>query len=90
MLVIKNMTCFVPSTSLVLTVPIERLPGGELALAGRRVARGGGRGLAVTSPTMSVDAAAVPHFLLLLLILLLKVLLLLGASKVGHVAGQGR
>lgn len=75
----------------VLTMPVERLPGGELALAGCRVAGGGGRGLAAASPTMRVDPTSVPHVLLLLFIVLLQVLLLLGgASEVGHVAGQGR
>lgn len=78
------------SSSPVLTVPVERLPGGELALAGRRVARGGGRGLAVVSRAVRVDPTTVPHLLLFLLLIVLQVLFLLGASEVGHVAGQGR
>lgn len=75
----------------VLTMPIEWLPGGELAFAGCRVAGGGGRGLAAASPTVRVDpTTSVPHLLLLQVLLILQVLLLLGASEVGHVVGQGR
>lgn len=71
-------------------MPVERLPGRELALARCGVAGGGGRSLAAASPTVRVDPTSVPYLLLLLVFLLLQVLLLLGASEVGHVAGQGR
>lgn len=69
-------------------MPVERLPGGGLALARRGVAGGGGWRLAA-SPTVKVDPASVPHLLLLLIFLLVQVVFLLGASKVGDVAGQG-
>lgn len=84
----KYTTCFVPNSDAVLTVPIKRLPGGKLALAGCRVAGGRSRGLAAAS--RRVYATSIPHLLLLLFVVFLQVLLLLGASEVGHIAGQGR
>ncbi len=83
-------SALIPGSCPGLTMSVEWLPGGDLALAGCRVAGGGGRGLAAASPTVRVDPTSVPHLLLLLVFLLLQVLLLLGAPEVGHVAGQGR